>query len=90
MPPGEYVEIKISAKDGNAFYRPGPSRASGKPDKDVLSLTIVRDVLIALNRSNRRGPTLAAHKLTKKDLKQDSFVDWAEKSLEFLQANATG
>ena len=32
---------------------------------------------------------MAAHKLTKKDLKQDSFVDLAEKSLEFLQANAT-
>ena len=33
---------------------------------------------------------MAAQKLTKKDLKQDSFVDWAEKALEFLQANATG
>ena len=32
---------------------------------------------------------MAAQKLTKKDLKQDSFVDWAEKTLEFLQANAT-
>ena len=32
---------------------------------------------------------MAAHKLTKKDLKHDSFVDTAEKSLEFLQKNAT-
>lgn len=32
---------------------------------------------------------MAAHKLTKKDMKQDSFVTWAEKALEFLQTNAT-
>lgn len=32
---------------------------------------------------------MAAHKLTKKEMKQDSFVEWAEKSLEFLKENAT-
>ncbi len=32
---------------------------------------------------------MAAHKFTKKDLKQDSFISSTEKALEFLQRNAT-
>ena len=32
---------------------------------------------------------MAAQKFTKKDLKQDSFVEYIEKALEFLQRNAT-
>ncbi len=32
---------------------------------------------------------MAAHKFTKKDLKQDSFVSSTERALEFLQRNAT-
>ncbi|HOX26347.1 MAG TPA: tetratricopeptide repeat protein [Candidatus Krumholzibacteria bacterium] len=32
---------------------------------------------------------MAAQKFTKKELKKDSFVTWTERSLEFLQQNAT-